>query len=103
MSVMVPDTSRAWSVGSLFQKYHSFHISCFYFDAKVAWNGHNVRNNSTEDCDGFTDSEAVKQEKGMPIVSFYFRQHIRNCFWVYRICRGNAKQVVLGLEHLHLP
>lgn len=78
----------------------------FYFDAKVAGNGHNVRNDSTEDCDGFTDDDRikeVKQEKGMPMVSFYFRLHIRNCFWVYRICRGNAKQVVLGLEHLHLP
>lgn len=63
MSVMVPDASRAWSVGSLFQKYHSFHISCFYFDAKVAWNGYNVRNDSTEDCDGFTDDDGIEEVK----------------------------------------
>lgn len=35
----------------------------FKFDAKVAGNGHNVRNDSTEDCDGFTDDDRIKEVK----------------------------------------
>lgn len=35
----------------------------FNFDAKVAGNGPNVRNNSTEDCDGFTDNDGIEEVK----------------------------------------